>query len=326
MTLPPADPFAPARRVNGRFVNPSGRVQHGFLHFLRWYLTRKPPPWPATIVNAPAARPVARVSDGIRVTLVGHATVLLQVGGLNILTDPMWSNCAGPASWLGAKRKRPPAIDFDELPPIDVVLVSHSHYDHLDRPTLKALQRRDAPLVLTGLNVGKAIPCDNIVELDWWQRYSLGGDRVITYVPAEHASARGPFDRNARLWGGFVVQTPEACIYFAGDSGYGAHFTAIRELFTRFDLALLPIGAYLPRWFMATVHMNPNEAVMAAETLQAQVTLPIHYGTFRLADDDFHEPLRVLHDVLAARRIDDLDFRVAEFGAAVDIPTPFIPA
>lgn len=319
MSVAPADPFAPSRRINGRFVNASGRVQHGFLHFLRWYFSRKPPPWPEALVNAPAEKPLVRVDDGVRVTLVGHATALLQVAGLNILTDPIWLDCAGPASWLGAKRKRPPAIAFDQLPPIDIALVSHSHYDHLDRPTLKALQRRDRPLVLTGLNVGAAIPCDAIVELDWWQHHAVAGGVTITYVPAEHASARGPLDRNARLWGGFVIRTPDACIYFSGDSGYGEHFAAIRDRFGRFDLALLPIGAYLPRWFMAAVHMNPNEAVMAAETLQAQVTLPIHYGTFRLADDDFHEPLRVLRDVLAARRKGDLDFRVAEFGQAIDI-------
>ena len=321
MTVAPADPFAPSRRINGRFVNASGRVQHGFLHFLRWYFSRKPPPWPETIVNAPAETPLARVDDGVRVTLVGHATALLQVGGLNILTDPMWSDCAGPVSWIGAKRKRPPAIAFDQLPPIDIVLVSHSHYDHLDRPTLKALQRRDRPLVLTGLNVGAAIPCETIIELDWWQSHALGDTVAITYVPAEHASARSPLDRNARLWGGFVIRTPAACVYFSGDSGYGEHFAAIRQRFGRFDLALLPIGAYLPRWFMATVHMNPNEAVMAAEILQARVTLPIHYGTFRLADDDFDEPVRLLGEALAARRNDDLDFRVAEFGEAVTIPS-----
>ena len=320
MSVAPADPFAPSRRVNGHFVNASGRTQHGFLHFLRWYLWRKPPPWPDTIVNAPVQTPLPRIHDGVRVTLVGHATTLLQVAGLNILTDPMWSDCAGPLPWLGAKRKRPPAIDFDDLPPIDIVLVSHSHYDHLDRPTLKALQRRDAPLVLTGLNVGAAIPCETIVELDWWQSHAPGDNITITYVPAEHASARGPLDRNARLWGGFVIRTPDACIYFSGDSGYGEHFAAIGERFGRFDLALLPIGAYLPRWFMAAVHMDPNEAVLAAEILQARVTLPIHYGTFRLADDDFDAPLRLLREALAARGKDDLGFRIAAFGEAVTIP------
>jgi L-ascorbate metabolism protein UlaG (beta-lactamase superfamily) len=319
MSIPPADPFAPARRINGRFVNASGRGQRGFVHFLRWYFSRTRAPWPQTVANVPADRPVARVSDGIRVTLVGHATVLLQVPGLNILTDPHWSERAGPTSWLGVKRVRPPAISFDDLPKIDIVLVSHSHYDHLDHPTLAALQRRDRPLVLTGLNVGAAIPCQNVVELNWWQSHTAADDVIITYVPAEHASARGPFDRNARLWGGFVILAPAGAIYFAADSGYGAHFAVIRERFGPFALALLPIGAYLPRWFMAPVHMNPDEAVMAAETLAAQVTLPIHYGTFRLADDAYDEPLIALQAALAARRGNNLNFRVAGFGQAVDI-------
>lgn len=326
MSIPPADPFAPARRINGRFVNASGRGQRGFLHFLRWMMSRTPPVWPEAVANAPADRPQARVSEGIRVTLIGHATVLLQVAGLNILTDPHWSERAGPTSWLGVKRIRPPAIAFDDVPKIDIVLVSHSHYDHLDRSTLKALQRRDRPLVLTGLNVGAAIPCDSIVELDWWQSHAAASGVVITYVPAEHASARGPFDRNARLWGGFVIQAPAGGIYFAADTGYGTHFAAIRERFGPFALALLPIGAYLPRWFMAPVHLNPDEAAMAAETLAAQITLPIYYGTFHLADDAYDEPLRALREALAARRSGDLDFRVAEFGEAVVIPSPLIPA
>jgi L-ascorbate metabolism protein UlaG (beta-lactamase superfamily) len=287
--------------------------------FLRWYFSRNPPPWPDKVANIAFAKPLARVTTGIRVTLGGHATVLLQVGGLNILTDPHWSERAGPTSWLGVRRTRPPAIAFDDLPPIDIVLVSHSHYDHLDRPTLKTLYRRDRPLVLTGLNVGAAIPCGNVVELDWWQSLAMADDVVITYVPAEHASARGPFDRNVRLWGGFVIQTRAGCIYFAADSGYGAHFAAIRQRFGHFDLALLPIGAYLPRWFMSVVHMNPNEAVMAAGTINAKVTLPIHFGTFALADDAFDEPLHVLREALAARRGADLDFRVVDFGQAVDV-------
>lgn len=319
MTFSPADPFAPSRRVNGRFVNPSGHAQHGGLRALKWFVTRRPEPWPKHVPNAAAAAPMARVNDGnIRVTLIGHATVLIQVAGLNILTDPVWSERVGPLSWLGVKRTRPPAIAIDELPTIHVALLSHSHYDHLDRTTLAALQRRDKPVVVTGLKVGQVVPHDNVIELDWWQGHALSNSVSATYVPAEHFSARGPFDRNVTLWGGFVLETPAGTVYFAGDTGAGVHIAAIAERFGPMALSLLPIGAYLPQWFMAPVHMDPREAVVAAATLRSRVTMPIHYGTIRLADDAFDEPLRVLHEALAGRAAPP-HFRVPEFGEAVVI-------
>lgn len=319
MNHPPADPFAPARRIKGRFVNACGHAQHGGTRALKWLITRRPAPWPKRVANVPAAKPVARVDDGIRVTLIGHATVLLQVSGLNIITDPVWADRVGPLSWVGVKRTRPPAIALDDLPTIHVVLLSHSHYDHLDRTTLAALERRDNPLVVTGLKVGQVVPHDNVVELDWWQGHALSDSVSATYVPAEHFSARGPFDRNVTLWGGFVLETPAGTVYFAGDTGAGVHIAAIAERFGPMALSLLPIGAYLPDWFMAPIHMNPREAVAAAATLQSRVTLPIHYGTIRLADDAFDEPLRVLQETLAAHATPP-DFRVPEFGEAVVIP------
>jgi L-ascorbate metabolism protein UlaG (beta-lactamase superfamily) len=318
MNHPPADPFAPARQVNGRFVNASGHAQHGGTRALKWFITRRPVPWPKHVSNIAAPKPVARVDDSIRVTLIGHATVLLQVANLNILTDPVWSDRVGPLPWLGVKRTRPPAIAFDDLPKIDVVLLSHSHYDHLDRAALAALERRDHPVVVTGLKVGQVVPHNNFVELDWWQRHPISDGVSATYVPAEHFSARGPFDRNVTLWGGFVLETPAGAIYFAGDTGAGRHIAAIAERFGPMTLALLPIGAYLPEWFMAPVHMNPREAVAAAETLLSRVTLPIHYGTIRLADDAFDEPLQELRKALAAQATPP-NFRVPEFGQAIDI-------
>jgi L-ascorbate metabolism protein UlaG (beta-lactamase superfamily) len=318
MNHPPADPFAPARCIDGRYVNASGHAQHGGLRALKWFITRRPVPWPKHVDNIAAPKPVARVSNGIRVTLVGHATVLLQVAGLNILTDPVWADRVGPSSWLGVKRTRPPAIAFDDLPAIDVVLLSHSHYDHLDRAALAALERRDHPIVVTGLKVGQVVPHGNVVERDWWQRHALSENVSATYVPAEHFSARGPFDRNVTLWGGFVLETPAGAIYFAGDTGAGRHIDAIAERFGPMALSLLPIGAYLPEWFMAPVHMSPGEAVAAAVTLQSRLTLPIHYGTIRLADDAFGEPLQELHKALAAQATPP-DFRVVEFGEPVVI-------
>ncbi len=318
----PADPFASARQINGRFVNACGHAQDGGLRVLKWFVTRKPGFWPKHIPNGVVAKPLARSDDGtIRVTVIGHATVLIQVGGMNILTDPVWAARAGPLSWLGVKRARPPAIAFDDMPKIDVVLLSHSHYDHLDRAALAALERRDRPLVVTGLKVGQVVPHGNVLELDWWQRHAFGNGIATTYVPAEHFSARGPFDRNVTLWGGFVLETPAGTIYFAGDTGDGAHIAAIRERFGPMTLSLLPIGAYMPAWFMAPIHMNPHEAVAATEILQSKVTLPIHYGTFPLADDGYDEPLRVLGEALNAKRQAgvEVDFRVPEFGEAVVI-------
>lgn len=312
---PPDHPFASARRIGGRFVNKSGRAltRGDVWRLLR---THQAAPWPKNIPHTPAPRPVARVTEGIRVTPMGHATVLLQVAGLNIITDPMWSERAGPTSWLGARRRCPPPLPLEDLPPIDVVLLSHCHYDHLDRATLKRLEQRDRPRLVTGLKVGAIAPCSDVRELDWWHSDTLGDGVTVTYVPAEHASARGPFDQNKSLWGGFVVEAPAGTIYFAGDTAFGEHFAAIRERFGAPDLSLLPIGAYLPRWFMSVVHMDPHQAVDAAAILNSRVTVPIHYGVFHLADDGYHEPLRTLEAALAGR---DLDVRVPDFGDAIHI-------
>jgi len=306
--------FAPAPFDGRRFGNLSGRSQHGLGAALRWSLTRRRPVWPKQVENDAAPKPLDRVVDGqLRVTLIGHATVLLQLAGLNILTDPMWSRLAGPTSWLGIARVRPPAIAFEDLPKIDVVLLSHNHYDHLDRPTLAMLAARDNPLVVTGLKVGRSVPSDRIVELDWWQSHSLGEHTVATYVPAEHFSARGPFDRNESLWGGFVLETLAGTIYFAGDTGDGPHFALIQQRFGPMLLSFLPIGAYEPRWFMAPVHMDPTEAVTASQTLGSKVNLPIHFGVFPLADDGFDQPLRELATMPGA------NFRIPRFGEPVVI-------
>ena len=303
-----------------RFANLSGRKANGGFQALRWMLTRQRSQWPGALLDAPA--PVARVTDGsIRATLIGHATVLLQVAGLNILTDPIWSACAGPTSWLGVKRVRPAAIAFGALPKIDVVLLSHNHYDHLDRPTLRDLVRRDDPPIMTGLKVGRSIPSGRVTELDWWQSRALSDRINATYVPAEHFSARGPFDRNASLWGGFVLETPSGTIYFAGDTGNGPHFAAIRERFGPMALSFIPIGAYEPRWFMAPVHINPAEAVAASMTVASSVTLPIHFGVFPLADDALDDPTIALAAALAAAEASgaSLDFRLPGFGQPITI-------
>ena len=316
--LPP-DAFDPAPLRRGVFHNASGREQHGLANVLRWLLTRSRGPWPTHVEDVPVALPLARVDDGsIRATVIGHATVLVQVAGLNILTDPVMSSRIGPTPWLGPKRVRAPAVPFDAIPAIDVVLLSHDHYDHLDRPTLRQLVARDNPKILTGLRVGAAVPSKRVVELDWWQSHELREGVTATYVPAEHFSGRGLFDRDKSLWGGFVLETPHGQVYFAGDTAAGAHFQAIRERFGPLTLSLLPIGAYAPRWFMERVHMDPEEALQASVTLESQTSLAIHFATFNLADDSYDAPTRAL--ARAVSRLEDSpagsDFRVMPFGEA----------
>ena len=320
MTPPlPPNAFASAPLRHGVFHNASGREKHGLANVLRWLLTRSRGPWPTHVEDVPVAPPIARVDDGsIRATVIGHATVLVQVAGLNILTDPVMSARIGPTPWLGPKRVRPPAVPFEAIPPIDLVLLSHDHYDHLDRPTLRQLVARDKPTILTGLRVGAKVPSNDVVELDWWQSHAIRDGVTATYVPAEHFSGRGLFDRDKSLWGGFVLETPHGKVYFAGDTAAGFHFQAIRERFGAMTLSLLPIGAYAPRWFMERVHMDPDEALQASLTLESQTTLAIHFATFNLADDAYDAPTHAL-----ARAVTQLtdgppgsDFRVLPFGEA----------
>ena len=316
--LPP-NAFEPAPFRRGTFHNASGREKHGLANVLRWLLTRSPGPWPTHVEDVQVAPPADRVDDGsVRATIIGHATVLVQVAGLNVLTDPVMSARIGPTPWTGPKRVRPPAVPFEAIPRIDVVLLSHDHYDHLDRPTLRRLAARDDPLVLTGKRVGRKVPSRRIVELDWWESHALGEGLSATYVPAEHFSGRGLFDRDKSLWGGFVLETPHGKVYFAGDTAAGVHFQAIRERFGAMTLSLLPIGAYAPRWFMERVHMDPDEALHASLTLESQTSLAIHFATFNLADDSYDAPTRAL-----ARAVSQLsgsrpgsDFRVTPFGEA----------
>ena len=320
MTSPlPPNAFDKAPFKNGRFHNASGREPQGLGATLRWLATRRRGSWPTSVGDVQVASPLQRVTDGtIRATVIGHATVLLQVDGLNIVTDPVMSRRIGPLPWLGPRRVRPPAVRFADLPRIDVVLLSHDHYDHLDRPTLAALAQRDDPLVLTALKVGAKVPSKRVVELDWWQAHDLGHGMRTTCVPSEHFSGRGPFDRGKSLWGGFVLEVPSGTIYFAGDTAAGSHFAAIRQRFGPMTLSLIPIGAYAPRWFMAPMHVDPVEALHASLMLESQTSIAIHHATFNLADDAYEAPALAL--ARARRALEGKpaggDFRVVPFGEA----------
>lgn len=290
---------------------------------LKWQFTRHRHPWPDS-VPVQTRRPDPAVAAGIRATWVGHATVLVQAPGLNLLTDPVWSRRIGPTSWLGYARFARPGIEFEDLPPLDAVLVSHDHYDHLDRPTLERLARGKAKLAIAPLGTAALVAkagFERVVALDWWQSAVLPTGDTVTLVPAYHHGARWPWDKNKRLWGGFVVATRAGRVYFAGDTGDGPQFDAIGERFGPIELALLPIGAFLPRWFMAPQHIGPEEALSAARRLRAKTSLAIHWGTFRLADDGVRE---APDSLLALRARDSAapDFRVLEIGRSIDIGSP----
>jgi N-acyl-phosphatidylethanolamine-hydrolysing phospholipase D len=228
-------------------------------------------------------------------TWIGHASVLIQLEGKNILTDPIWSERCSPVSFAGPKRYTNPGIKIENLPKIDLVLISHNHYDHLDLPTLKILNEKFRPKFFVGLKNKPFLEengIQNIVELDWWDETESNELKII-FTPTQHFSARGVFDRNQTLWGSFVVQGKKNSFYFAGDTGYFSGFQEIGKKFPNLDVAILPIGAYEPRWFMKPVHMNPSEAMDAYIDLKAKYFLPMHYLTFVLTDEALDEPLKL---------------------------------
>lgn len=251
--------------------------------------------------------------------MVGHATLLIQAAGKNYLTDPVWSERASPLRWAGPKRVTAPAIAFEDLPPVDAVLLSHNHYDHLDLDTLARLQARDAPPVVTPLGndsiVHSQVPDAQVLTGDWGAQFHLDGASV-TVVPANHWSSRSLSDRRMALWGGFMLRSTAGLVYFAGDTGYGTG-SVFRDLKTNFgapDLALLPIGAYAPRWFMAPQHCDPHEAVEIFSDLGARAALGIHWGTFQLTDEPREEPAQLLERAVSERGLDPGAFMAAQPG------------
>jgi L-ascorbate metabolism protein UlaG (beta-lactamase superfamily) len=277
-------------------------------------------PWPARIDEPP--RP-AQALDGAAavVTFIGHSTFLIQTAAGNILTDPMYSQRAGPLNVLGPRRVRQPAVPFDDLPPISMVLLSHNHYDHCDRRTLRMLAKRFDPLVVTPLGNGTLVRSTGIrrvEELDWWQDAKTS-TLPIALTPAQHFSARSPLDRNRALWGGFMLVAGGARIFFAGDTAYARFFRDARQRLGPIDLALLPIGAYEPRWFMQAVHMNPAEAVQAHLDLEASESIGMHFGTFQMTTEGIDEPLRALEDACRARNIPASRFRTLGFGESARV-------
>jgi L-ascorbate metabolism protein UlaG (beta-lactamase superfamily) len=299
-----------------RFFNPHSPDDRGLRDVRRWQRTRRKEPWPEHVEDPMFPAPGRVTPDLISATFIGHSTFLLQLGGICVLTDPIWSERCSPVAFAGPRRVRRPGQNLDTLPGVDLLLVSHNHYDHMDLPTLRQVRERWAPPVATGLGNARHLAKAGIrsaMELDWWQSAELAGARV-TYVPAQHFSSRGLHDRNRCLWGGFVVEAGGAVIYFAGDSGYCPHFAEIADRFPRIDLALLPIGAYEPRWFMRPRHVNPEEAVQAHRDLRPRRSLGMHFGTFQLTDEAFDAPVLALRQAQARAGVAETAFDVLAFG------------
>jgi L-ascorbate metabolism protein UlaG (beta-lactamase superfamily) len=309
---PPSDHFD-----GERFRNPGGTWPPGVLSVLRWKLTSKPARWPQWIEDARAPAPPPVREGELAATFVGHATWLLRLGSLAVLTDPIWSERCSPVSFAGPKRVRRPGLAFETLPRVDATLVSHGHYDHLDLPTLRRITDVHRPAFVTPLGHAPLLTRHGIGPvhvLDWWQSFEGPQGLRVTLVPARHFSARSLLDRNRSLWGGFVLERQGRRVYFAGDSGYAEHFATIRERLGPFDLALLPIGAYAPRWFMRPHHMDPDEAVCAHVDLGSPLTLGMHWGTFQLTDEAIDEPVRRLALACSVAGIAEDRFRVLQHG------------
>lgn len=275
-----------------RFYDPEVNYDSSFWSLLKWRLNRKSIAWPDKVEVFKYDIPPQRVyGDELRVSNVGHVTFLIQTQGLNILTDPVWSKRASPVSFAGPKRVMEPGINFGDLPPIDVIWISHNHYDHLDLKTIEKLWNIHKPRIIAPLGNDSIITSYNkhiVVEAyDWGEEVEISEAVKFHLSPMQHWSARGLFDRNRALWAALTIETNGGNIYFVGDSGYGGgrYFKRDKQKFGKFRLALLPMGAYEPRWFMEYPHMNPNDMVSAYLDLGEPYTVPSHYDVFKLTDE-----------------------------------------
>jgi L-ascorbate metabolism protein UlaG (beta-lactamase superfamily) len=279
------------RNPNPEFKRPTGLTRWGFFMRRMWATLTAPRQFdPPRIANDGSLLRAGVLNPSI--TWVGHSTLLVQVEGLTILTDPHWGLRASPFSWVGPRRLNPPGLRFEDLPRVDVVMISHDHYDHLDRDTVRRLAAKHDPIFLVPLGL-KAWFADNgitrVEELDWWDEFAVRGVRIVC-VPAQHFSQRTPWDGNTRLWASWVLLAGARRLYFGGDSGYFDGFREAGERLGPFDVAAIAIGAYMPAEIMKGVHTSPEEAVQAAVDLRARVLLGIHWGTFDLAEEPLDEP------------------------------------
>lgn len=304
----------------GRYRNITRTPAHGLGDFLRWQMApgKRFPPGHRYPLIKPDAHHLAQPGVAPQLTWIGHSSFLFQVNGCNVLTDPVFSERASPFAFAGPKRYTPAALQVKDLPAIDVVLISHNHYDHLDDATVRALHQRFGDHTVFCVPEGLADwfrkrGITKLIELSWWQSQTFDAGEVFC-VPAQHFSGRGPGDANASLWCGWIMDIGATRLYFAGDTGYGPVFKTIGEVFGHVDLALLPIGAYDPRWFMGPVHVAPEEAVHIHRDVRARLSIGMHWGAFVLTDEPMDEPPRRLQQALHEQGIDPRRFRVMQHG------------
>jgi L-ascorbate metabolism protein UlaG (beta-lactamase superfamily) len=306
------DPAKPHHRPDGfQNIDPAARMPRSFGEFFRWQRERASLEVPAPKMDLSALVPdlgfIRSRTNHFSVTWIGHATALVQIGRVNVLTDPHFSERASPVQWMGPKRWQPPAVRMEELPRVDIVLISHNHYDHLDEASVRALNAQPGgpPLFIVPLGIERWLEGVGVTHaraLDWWDSLRVG-EVTVHLTPVQHWSRRTLADTNTTLWGGFVIEGESRGrprrVFFSGDTGYSReHFAEIGDRFGGFDLALLPIGAYEPRWFMSAQHVNPEEAVRIHRDIGARLSVGVHWGTFQLTD----EPLDQAATDLAAAR------------------------
>lgn len=290
--------------------------------FLKWQFQSKKDQWPKWVDIKQSQPKYHNVKNGeLSVTFINHATLLIQIDGINILTDPVYSQRTSPVTFLGPKRVKLPGVKFKDLPKIDLVLISHNHYDSFDIKTLRRLILRDKPKILFGLGNSHYLDKKhqkNAVEMNWYDEFDFQ-DLKLTFLPTKHWSKRNLWDTNKALWGSFAIQGSRK-IYFAGDTGYSDHFKEIQKKFDYFDLSLIPIGAYEPRWFMKDYHINPEEAVKAHLELKSKKSIAMHFGTFQLTNEAIHDPVEDLKKAKLKYNIRNNDFVALKEGESYAMP------
>ncbi|MEK9710995.1 MAG: MBL fold metallo-hydrolase [Thalassolituus sp.] len=323
--LPTNEPVQAHHMSDGTFVNTDGKaINKPFTDLIRWQWTREEPDPVVFEVLQPDLKKIESPEEN-QITWIGHSTFLLQVSGINVLTDPHFSERASPFSFAGPKRVVESPLSISGLPDIHAVVISHNHYDHLDEESIVALAQRvqDTPVVFyvpLGLKAWfDDLGVSNVRELDWWETESLSQFRVSA-VPVRHWSARGMFDRNKTLWAGWMIDIGDFRFFHTGDSGYSKDFKDIAVRFPDIDLATIPIGAYDPRWFMKDAHMDPAEAVQVYQDLQAKKAIGMHWGTFILTDEEMTEPPKLLAQALEAQGLTAEEFAVMQHGELMLLP------
>lgn len=312
-----------SKQFNGRsFVNEDGKIDYSaFWDFLRWQTYEFKSKWPNKVPNLHEPHlPAMIANDEVFVTFINHATFLVQTKNLNILTDPVFGQRVSPFSWFGPKRVHPPGLALKKLPKIDIIVISHNHYDHLDVKALKKLSKKFKPQIYVPLGDKKWLEnagVKNVHEMDWWQDLEYKGYRVH-FLPAKHNSGRSLVSENSSLWGAFMIETPARYkLFFAGDTAYAEHFKKVYEAFGEMDISFLPIGAYIPREILKDIHMNPEDAILAHQDLHSRYSVAMHFGTFQLSDESYWDPLIEFNKGLIHYSIPESQFRLPGAGQTI---------